>query len=301
MGRDGTTGAEPRCAAGDLLAERLRGMRERTGRSLRELQGSVHASDSSLSRYLSGRTVPPWSVVQRLGEAAREDPAALRPLWAHLQRDDHRNGRCTPVLEYPPPAAGTPAAAAASEVPPVPGAHPGHQGSRAGLPARIRRHPAVFVGMLVLVTALVSGGLGVWLGLELAPGRPARAGLAASQDATCNSWAWPPSGVEGQVEVAPAEVHGADHRPTVRLEVGTVNGRRMAWAEIAGARFGDRVWMDWTDDDGETWTQCGPFTATTPSRTTPAHPLRRGWHFRACGDTPRPAARYARDQCTTYG
>ncbi|MEV6483679.1 helix-turn-helix transcriptional regulator [Streptomyces sp. NPDC051576] len=155
----------------DLLAERLRVMRERTGRSLKELRGSVHASDSSLSRYLSGRIVPPWNVVQRLGEAAHEDPAGLRPLWDHLQRDDHRKGRCVPVLEFPPPSA-------------PPAANPTPQGARIDRATGHRRRPAVVVGTLMLVTALVFGGLGVWLGLELAPAQDVRTGLTSTQDSS---------------------------------------------------------------------------------------------------------------------
>ncbi|WP_427922770.1 helix-turn-helix domain-containing protein [Streptomyces sp. cg40] len=279
MGRGRAEPAEP-CAAGALLAARLRELRERTGLSLKELQGVVHASDSSLSRYLSGRIVPPWQVVRRLAEEAGADPAGLRPLWDHVQREDHRSGRCVPFQEHPSPPTG-----AAPEA----------------VPAWYRRRPVAAVGALVLTTSLVSCGLGVWIGRELPSGSRARADQTASQDAVCDNWAWPPTGTPAQVAVAPATVHGADHTPTVRLEYGTVDGRRMAWAAIGGAHYGDRVWMDWSDDDGETWTQCGPFTATTAARTTPAHPLHPGWHFRACGDTPRPAARYARDQCTTYG
>ncbi|MFR0355105.1 helix-turn-helix domain-containing protein [Streptomyces sediminimaris] len=288
MGRDTAARTEPECLAGDLLAARLRGMRQRTGRSLKELQDVVHASDSSLSRYLSGRIVPPWSVVGRLSEAAGEDSAAVRPLWEHLQREEHRDGRCVPVRVYPPPS-----------VPPAPPARDRDTGiDRA---ARHRWRPGATVGALVLVTALVSGGSGVWAGLELAPDRRAHTTLTSPQDGACNDWAWPSAGVEGQVDVAPVTVHGDDHAPVVRLENGTVNGRRMAWAEITGARFGDRVWIDWSEDDGRSWTQCGPFAATSPTRTTPAHPLRQGWQFRACGDTPRPAPRYARNQCTVFG
>lgn len=286
MGRDTAARTEPECLAGDLLAERLRGMRQRTGRSLKELQDVVHASDSSLSRYLSGRIVPPWSVVRRLGETAGEDSTGLRPLWEHLRREEHRDGRCVPLRVYPP-----------SSVAPVP--PPREAG--ADRAARNRRRPAVTVAALVLVTALVSGAAGVWAGLELAPDRRAHTALTSPQDGACNNWAWPPAGVEGQVDVAPVAVHGDDHAPVVRLENGTVNGRRMAWAEITGARFGDRVWIDWSEDDGRTWTQCGPFAATASSRTTPAHPLHQGWQFRACGDTPRPAPGYARDQCTVFG
>jgi transcriptional regulator with XRE-family HTH domain len=65
----------------ERLAERLRGLRGATGLSLKDLEGRTHASDSSLSRYLSGKSVPPWSVVVALCELADEDPSGVRRLW----------------------------------------------------------------------------------------------------------------------------------------------------------------------------------------------------------------------------
>ncbi|MEU4703718.1 helix-turn-helix domain-containing protein [Nonomuraea dietziae] len=41
------------------LARRLRQIRETGGRSLRDLERSLHVSSSSLSRYLTGQAVPP--------------------------------------------------------------------------------------------------------------------------------------------------------------------------------------------------------------------------------------------------
>lgn len=63
------------------LARRLRQIRETGGRSLRDLERSLHVSSSSLSRYLTGQAVPPWSVVVGLCQVAGVDPRPLRPLW----------------------------------------------------------------------------------------------------------------------------------------------------------------------------------------------------------------------------
>lgn len=71
-------------AAGKLAVE-LRRMREVTGMSLRSLERKVHVSDSSLSRYLSGQSVPPWSVVVALCDLAGRDPDSLHAMWEHAR------------------------------------------------------------------------------------------------------------------------------------------------------------------------------------------------------------------------
>jgi hypothetical protein len=48
------------------LAHELRRMRHLSGRSLKELEKAIFVSDSSLSRYLAGRQLAPWSVVVAL-------------------------------------------------------------------------------------------------------------------------------------------------------------------------------------------------------------------------------------------
>ncbi|WP_157252757.1 ATP-binding protein [Nonomuraea typhae] len=68
------------------LAERLRQVREASGRSLRELERTIHISSSSLSRYLSGQSIPPWSVVVALCQVAGVDPRPLRPVWESGKR-----------------------------------------------------------------------------------------------------------------------------------------------------------------------------------------------------------------------
>jgi transcriptional regulator with XRE-family HTH domain len=63
------------------LAGELRWLRGECRMSLRELERVTFSSDSALSRYLSGQTVPPWPVVEALCRTAGSDPERLRGLW----------------------------------------------------------------------------------------------------------------------------------------------------------------------------------------------------------------------------
>jgi transcriptional regulator with XRE-family HTH domain len=71
----------PEDTAAGRLASRLRELRKQTGRSLKDLEAELHVSDSSLSRYFSGQSAPPWPVVEQLGRLAGQDVAELRGLW----------------------------------------------------------------------------------------------------------------------------------------------------------------------------------------------------------------------------
>jgi hypothetical protein len=78
----------------------------------------------------------------------------------------------------------------------------------------------------------------------------------------------------------------------VRLETGTVGGVKRGWAmvDIGGTSpltTADSVWMDWSQDGGRTWLQCGPFNAqngmrtiTSAAKATNPSP---NWVFRAGG------------------
>ncbi|MDR7275729.1 hypothetical protein [Catenuloplanes atrovinosus] len=75
---------------------------------------------------------------------------------------------------------------------------------------------------------------------------------------------------------------------TSRLYVGTVSGAQRTWAMIDGTTYpGDRVWMDWTQNGGATWLQCGPFQITAPGQTKTTAAKRTSsstsWRVRACG------------------
>ena len=75
------TGADRTATPALALARELRLMRDLSGKSLKELERLTYVSDSSLSRYLSGRLVAPWAVVVALCKLVRREPAELRPLW----------------------------------------------------------------------------------------------------------------------------------------------------------------------------------------------------------------------------
>ncbi|WP_075018085.1 ATP-binding protein [Actinacidiphila rubida] len=65
----------------EALAARLRLVQEVSGRGVRALARDTGLSSSSLSRYLSGQTVPPWPAVISLCREVARDPRPLRPLW----------------------------------------------------------------------------------------------------------------------------------------------------------------------------------------------------------------------------
>ncbi|MEU9860023.1 helix-turn-helix domain-containing protein [Streptomyces sp. NPDC047971] len=68
------------------LGRALRELQRRSGCTLRSLETSVRISDSSLSRYFRGTTVPPWATVRDLCKALDGDPADLRLLWEAADR-----------------------------------------------------------------------------------------------------------------------------------------------------------------------------------------------------------------------
>ncbi|KQZ17870.1 MULTISPECIES: helix-turn-helix domain-containing protein [Streptomyces] len=76
------TGQRPdRDAAARKLGAALRSLQQRSGCTLRGLETRVRISDSSLSRYFRGETVPAWPVVRDLCRALGADPAEYRALW----------------------------------------------------------------------------------------------------------------------------------------------------------------------------------------------------------------------------
>ncbi|MFD7630991.1 RICIN domain-containing protein [Streptomyces sp. NPDC059851] len=80
----GPGGQQP--GAGQQLGNALRELQRRSGRTLRSLESEVMISDSSLSRYLRGSTVPPWATVRDLCRALGADPAEYRALWEAADR-----------------------------------------------------------------------------------------------------------------------------------------------------------------------------------------------------------------------
>ncbi|WP_246266605.1 tetratricopeptide repeat protein [Nonomuraea typhae] len=73
----GTAKTDPQ----DDLATRLRLIQELSGLGVRALARDTGLSSSSLSRYLSGQSVPPWPAVIALCRLVKRDPRPLRPIW----------------------------------------------------------------------------------------------------------------------------------------------------------------------------------------------------------------------------
>ncbi|MEV2203505.1 helix-turn-helix domain-containing protein [Streptomyces fradiae] len=100
------------------LGAALRELQQRSGRTLRALEREVLISDSSLSRYFRGSTVPPWPVVRDLCRALGADPAGYRALW---EAADRAQGRPAGPGDPAPAAHGTDPAARSAEGGPAPG------------------------------------------------------------------------------------------------------------------------------------------------------------------------------------
>ncbi|MFD1325884.1 ATP-binding protein [Micromonospora sonneratiae] len=70
----------------EQLVAQLARIKEMSGLSLRALAGQAGLSSSSLSRYLTGRLVPPWEAVVALCRAVGRDPRPLRTMWAEAAK-----------------------------------------------------------------------------------------------------------------------------------------------------------------------------------------------------------------------
>ncbi|WP_228004936.1 tetratricopeptide repeat protein [Amycolatopsis sp. YIM 10] len=70
----------------ERLVAQLAKIKELSGLSLRALATKAGLSSSSLSRYLTGRLVPPWEAVVALCRVVARDPRPLRPLWAEATK-----------------------------------------------------------------------------------------------------------------------------------------------------------------------------------------------------------------------
>jgi tetratricopeptide (TPR) repeat protein/transcriptional regulator with XRE-family HTH domain len=66
----------------ERLVAQLARIKELSGLSLRALAAKAGLSSSSLSRYLTGRLVPPWDAVVALCRVVARDPRPLRAMWA---------------------------------------------------------------------------------------------------------------------------------------------------------------------------------------------------------------------------
>ncbi|MFD9302167.1 RICIN domain-containing protein [Streptomyces sp. NPDC060048] len=71
---------------GQQLGSALKNLQQGSGKTLRDLESEVMISDSSLSRYLRGTTVPPWATVRDLCLALKGNPADYKQLWEAADR-----------------------------------------------------------------------------------------------------------------------------------------------------------------------------------------------------------------------
>lgn len=268
------------------LAREMQFLQNQTGKSLKELETEVHASDSSLSRYTTGRAIPPWSVVERLSTLAGRDAERLRPLWETAKLVRRSGAPNEPDTASQPSASQTPVSQPSVS-----------QTSVSQPPGELvagrsrRRLVAAFAA-----TALLFGGGGVLVGRHFGTRVVT---VKPTEDSACVTWPWP--GNAGQEVTAAVHPQAADHTPTIELMYGkSTDGHNAAWARITGASFGDRVWMDVSTDNAKSWTQCGPFPVTTSTGTSRAHDVAENELFRACGDVPRPAPNARGEICTDY-
>ncbi|MEU8774197.1 RICIN domain-containing protein [Streptomyces sp. NPDC048606] len=91
------TGTDDRHATpAQRLGTALKELQQRSGRTLRSLESELNISDSSLSRYFLGRTVPPWATVRELCQAQGADPDAYRTLWEAADRSQPKQAGAEP-------------------------------------------------------------------------------------------------------------------------------------------------------------------------------------------------------------
>ncbi|WP_329238198.1 tetratricopeptide repeat protein [Streptomyces canus] len=104
MEHDRTVGGDPQ----EELAARLRLLQELSKRGVRALARDAGLSSSSLSRYLSGQTVPPWPAVIALCRLVQRDPRPLRPLWERASNPLPAPPRTSRQVHPPSPPSGAP-------------------------------------------------------------------------------------------------------------------------------------------------------------------------------------------------
>lgn len=104
MAHPGAKQADPH----DELAARLRLLQGLSGLGVRALARDAGLSSSSLSRYLSGQTVPPWPAVIALCRLVKRDPRPLRPLWERASNPLPAPPRTSRQVQPPSPPAGAP-------------------------------------------------------------------------------------------------------------------------------------------------------------------------------------------------
>ncbi|WP_375507279.1 hypothetical protein [uncultured Nostoc sp.] len=70
------------------------------------------------------------------------------------------------------------------------------------------------------------------------------------------------------------------------------------WARMANNQNGDHIWMDFSQDGGRTWKQCGPWTRQYSEAVTTSRD--RNQVFRACGTVSINIFSRSEVKCTTW-
>lgn len=162
---------------------------------------------------------------------------------------------------------------------------------------------------LPLVLALAAAPLAGCLGID--DGDPSSAesestgeavsALAADCENGANGFFDIPDNLTGTMErqmILPSTGRGGLE---VTIQAATVAGTRRGWALLTGPTIpGDKVWMNWSLDGGDTThVKCGPFTVTKPNMSKTSAAKRTStdtqYVFQACGQ-----AVGASQRCTTW-
>jgi hypothetical protein len=69
------------------LAQKLRSLYKKSGKSLRQLEQGTYISDSTIHRYLARKTMPPRPVLDRLVDALDGEQLEFRLLWERAKTD----------------------------------------------------------------------------------------------------------------------------------------------------------------------------------------------------------------------
>ncbi|MFI8358209.1 helix-turn-helix domain-containing protein [Streptomyces cyaneofuscatus] len=269
-----------RTAEAIACAEALRGLRSRSGLSLKELGAQTPYSKSSWERYLNGKTHPPRGAVVALCRLARQPPAHPLALWERAETARNRPPRPAVPLPAPAPeltAVPEPVSVREESSPPEP---------RDPRPAAARRHVrtgAVLAAALLCAAWLVMAG----------PWRSERA------DADAPASSEPEFACHGQrctgrdVIATRCGMHPdmvSTHRPApgLRVDLRYEAGCGAGWARVWGQRIGDVFTVSVAGGEPQTLTvpdkyatgirlhsPWSPRTARTPCASASASPLNR--------------------------
>lgn len=133
-----------------------------------------------------------------------------------------------------------------------------------------------------MVLALATAGLTV--AATPAPAQAARLGASCGDSMNPKG----PGGINTYWSYRSTTLYGRN----INLMAGShINFGQHGWAEISrgtsNTAGSDRVWLDWSKNNGEDWYQCGPYSVDTAGTVGFSRAVKTGGpsvRFRACGD-----------------